>query len=45
MNSKPKTKINISIVNLQRLERLKLTSGESPENIILRLVVKYGGLI
>ena len=45
MKAKKSTAITIGVVTKQRLQALKLTKGESDENIIKRLIIKYGGLI
>lgn len=45
MTQKRKTKMSINVVTEQRLRNLALTEGESIENIILRLFIKYGGLL
>ena len=45
MISKKKTGITINVVTEQRLKELRLTEGESIENIILRLIIKYEGIL
>ena len=45
MKRKKKTKLTMNVVTEQRLRNIALTDGESLENIILRLIIKYGGLL
>ena len=45
MYDKKRTGITINVVTEQRLKELRLTDGESIENIILRLILKYEGVL
>ena len=45
MYTEKKTAITINVVTEQRLKELQLTEGESLENIILRLIIKYEGVL
>lgn len=45
MYDKKKTAITINVITEQRLKKLRLTDGESIENIILRLILKYEGVL
>ena len=45
MYDKKKTGITINVITEQRLKELRLTDGESIENIILRLILKYEGVL
>lgn len=45
MSDKKRTGISINVVTEQRLKELRLTDGESIENIILRLILKYEGVL
>ncbi len=45
MTKKKMSAITVNVVTEQRLKALRLTDGESLENIILRLIIKYQGIL